>query len=63
MTFQRLKAVGKGEYLKRSEGAHKVYKRGDYCRSTRKYWIIDTEDVNRSMLLKGDTQVFIDFTY
>ena len=61
----KLKDTVKGEFIKRSETASKVYVRGEYVRGTgyNKFSCEDTEDINREIFLKGETIVFIGFTY
>ena len=61
----KLKDTVKGEFIKRSETANKVYLRGEYVRGTgyNKFSCTDTEDMNREIFLKGNAIVFIGFTY
>jgi hypothetical protein len=58
-----LKDLPKGEYFKRKPDAKKVYQRGEYCRSRRKYQADDCDDICRELVLKGSTVVYIGFTY
>ena len=60
-----LRNLPKGEYfrLKDSETA-KVYKKGEYCRSERKFHAVDCLDIwGNGRLLKPATIVFVGFTY
>lgn len=59
----KLSDCPKGEYLKRKPESNKVYIRGDYDRSTKTYSLIDTDDINREIFLKGSTKVFVGFNY
>ena len=52
-----------GAYFKRKPDAKKVYRRGDYDRSERTYAGLDTDDISRSIALKGDTRVYVGFDY
>jgi len=52
-----------GAYFKRTSGAKKVYRKGDYDRSGRTYAGLDTDDISRSIALKGDTRVYVGFDY
>ena len=52
-----------GAYFKRTSGAKKVYRKGDYDRSERAYAGLDTDDISRSIALKGDTRVYVGFDY
>jgi hypothetical protein len=40
-----------------------VYIKEDYDRSTKKYWCQKWDDISRGMELKGDTEVYQDFTF
>jgi len=60
-TISELKA---GEFFKRKPGAAKVYIRGEYVREIKKYSCDDCGDVwGDGLQLKGNTIVFIGFTY
>lgn len=58
-----IKEVSKGDFIKRKVDSHKVYIKGDYDRSLKGFWITDTEDISRAMLLKGSKIVFNDFEF
>ncbi|MGB1428766.1 MAG: hypothetical protein ACPG62_10735 [Cycloclasticus sp.] len=58
-----LRKTKKGEYIKREKGAKKVYRRGEYDRSLKKIACSDEDDIYRSIYLKPDTYVWIDFCY
>ena len=59
----KISEVKKGDYIKRKIDSKAVWIRDDFERSAKKYMITDTDDIGRSMLLKGSTEVFIDFEY
>jgi len=60
-TISQLKA---GEFFKRKADASKVYTRAEYCRDSKKYQCDDHSDIwGNGLLLKGNTIVFIGFTY
>ena len=40
-----------------------VWVRGEYDRSVKRYEAINFDDVSRCTYLKGDTEVFTDFTF
>ena len=56
MRYEKLKNVPRGEFLK-------VYTRGEYDRSFKKYRIDDWDDISRDMLVHGDTLVWVGFTF
>ena len=58
-----LKDAPKGEFIKRTPTAKKVYTRGDYDRSLKRYRLNDWDDISRELILKGDTVVYIDFEF
>lgn len=60
-TIANIKA---GEYFKRKPDAKTVYIRDAYCRESRKYQCVNTNDVwGNGLLLKGTTPVYVGFTY
>lgn len=63
MQLIKLSEVKKGDYIKRKLDSKQVWIRDEYERSTKKYMVTDTDDIGRSMLLKGSTLVFIGFEY
>lgn len=58
-----VKSLPHGEFIKKTPDAKKVYQRGAYDRTTKKYELIDVEDINRTTWIKGDALVFAGFTY
>tara|TARA_R110000787_G_scaffold152064_4_gene265858 strand:- start:2775 stop:2972 length:198 start_codon:yes stop_codon:yes gene_type:complete len=65
METLKLKNVKEGEYFKKKQNSNKTYIKGAYIRDggLNKYSIIDFEDVNREIYLKGDSTVYIGFTF
>lgn len=65
----KLKDLKKGEFfaLKPHNGEEideqKVYIKGDYDRSERKYDCGKFSDISHSRLFKGDKEVYTDFTF
>lgn len=52
-----------GEYVKRKADAQKVFKRGGYDASSKRYELIDCEDINRVVYVRKGTPLFLGFTY
>jgi hypothetical protein len=61
--YRKLSDLKKGEFFKRKADARKVYRKGDYDRSERKYEAMDEDDISRSIYLKGDALVYVGFDY
>ena len=59
----KLSAVKKGEFIKRKADARKVYIRGEFDRTEKKYRCDDWDDISRDVLLKGETMVFVGFDF
>ena len=61
----KLSEVGKGEFIKRTSNAKKVYVKGDYVREGgwNRYSLQEFEDWNHEIFLKGSTLVYVGFTY
>lgn len=63
----KLKDLKKGEWFTRKEIEHpndsQVFIRGDYCREDKKYYNQRYSDINSEIALKGDTVVYIGFTF
>ena len=59
-----LSSLPAGEYFKiNPKESAKVYKRGGFDRSARKYWADDCGDISNGKLVKGSRVVFVGFTY
>lgn len=63
MQHAKISEVKKGEYFKRTESAKKVFKRGEYCRTSKAYECSDVNDINSVVFIKSTKPVFIGFTY
>ena len=59
----KLSEVKKGDYIKRKSDSKQVWIRDDYDRGSKKFILINTDDIGHSMLMKGSKLVFIDFDY
>ena len=63
----KLKDLKQGEYFILKDipepKESQVYIRGEYDRSSKKYLCEKFVDISCSRLLKGDTEVFTDFTF
>lgn len=58
-----VESIKLGEYIKRKPDALKVYKRGAYDASAKRYSLIDCDDTNREVWVKRGTLLHTDFTY
>ena len=66
MQLVKLSTVKKGEAFRRTENAKTTYLRGDYvrCRGVKPtYECHDDMDYNRCIYLKGQSSVYVGFTY
>lgn len=63
MQQERINTVRKGDFVKRTETAKTVYIKGDYCRATKRYSLIDTEDISREVFVRAGALVYVGFTY
>ena len=59
----KLKDVKSGEFIMRKPDAKKVYTKGDYDKTYKKYSCEDWEDISRNLLLKGETIVYTGFEF
>lgn len=58
-----VETIRKGEFVKRKPTDTKVYQRGDYDRSSGKFSLVDTDDVNREVFVRKGTKLFVGFTH
>ena len=67
MEQKKLKELAKGEFFTRkpieNPTEKQVFVKGDYERSTKKYSVLRFDDMNEEWFLKGDTVVFVGFTF
>ena len=61
--MMKVQDIKEGEFVKRKADATKVYRRGNYDRSSKRYSLIDCDDTNREVFVKAGTQLFVGFTY
>jgi hypothetical protein len=62
-TLITLKSAKKGEYIKRTADAKRVYIKGAYCRNFKGYECTAADDCSASIFIRADKLVFIGFTY
>lgn len=58
-----VQSITKGEYVRRKADTKTTYIRGDYCRTDKRYALINCEDTNRVIYVKRSTVLHIGFTY
>ena len=58
-----IKNLKKGEFIKRTETAQRVYIKGDYDRATKSFSCIAYDDINQEIFIKADKVVFYGFTF
>jgi hypothetical protein len=63
VSFDIVRNIKKGEYIKCKPDSKTVYIKGEYCRTTKKFELIDTNDINRFVYVKGNKICFYGFTY
>lgn len=63
MEQKKLKDLKNGEYLKRNQETNNVFVRGEYCRENKTYELHRFDNVNRVIYLKGDSLVWVGFTF
>ena len=59
----KLRDVPRGEFVRRKLDARKTYTRGEYDRSAKRYQLDDWDDISRAVYLKGDSLVWVGFTF
>lgn len=63
ITAVQLKDLKQGEFFIISKNAKKVYSKGSYDRSEKKYECNDFNDISACKYLTGNKTVFINFTF
>lgn len=58
----KVEEIAKGEFVRRKVGG-KTFQRGSFDRSTRRYSLVDCDDVNREVWVKKGTLLHVGFTY
>tara|TARA_R110001606_G_scaffold55944_1_gene135826 strand:- start:646 stop:831 length:186 start_codon:yes stop_codon:yes gene_type:complete len=61
--MNKIESVKLGEFIKRKEGAKKVYTRGAYCRMNKAYECGNWEDISDFIYIKKGKEVFTSFDY
>lgn len=59
----QIKDLKQGEFFILSKNAKKVYSKGGYDRSEKKYECNDFDDISNCKYLAGNKTVFINFTF
>lgn len=59
----KIKDLKVGDYFKRKETAKAVYVVGEYDKSSKSYACHKFDDVNSEIHIKGDKEVFTEFTF
>jgi hypothetical protein len=59
----RLRDCPKGEFIRLKPDSKQTYRRGDYCKTSKRFSLINCDDTNREAFRAGCTTVFIGFTY
>jgi hypothetical protein len=61
----KLKNVKVNDFIMRKPNSNTVFikEKNSYDRSTKRFCVSDTMNINRSLYLKGSTIVYIGFTY
>jgi hypothetical protein len=59
----KLSDVKPNDFIMRKPNSRTVFIKETYDRSTKRFCVSDTMDMNRSLYLKGSTIVYIGFTY
>lgn len=55
--------IKRGEFVRRKEGAKKVYMRTGYDQATKRYALVDCDDLNKEIFIKKGAKLFVGFTY
>ena len=64
MQSAKIKTLPRGEYVKlRDSETAPVWVKGEYCRSSKMYEFYKFDDVNHTVYRKGDSLVFVGFTF
>jgi hypothetical protein len=61
--WYRLKDLPKGEFIKKTPGSKKVYRKGDYDRSSKRFQLDDYNDISNAVYVKGSAEVWAGFSY
>lgn len=61
--MKTIESLKPGEFFKRKSDSKKVYQRGSFCRSSKKYAGEDWDDISREIYIKKGTKVFTEFEF
>ena len=61
--WYRLKDLPKGEFVKKTPGSKKVYVKGNYDSSSRRFLLDDYNDIDSGVYVKGSAEVWAGFEY
>ena len=61
--YAKVEDIKVGEFVKRKQGADKVYRRGKYDAATKRYSLEDYDDTSREVFVKKGTNLFVGFSY
>ena len=59
----KLSAVRPNDYVKRKADSKAVYVKGFYDRASKSFALSHCEDMNKCIMLKATTMVYVGFTY
>ena len=62
-TTATVKGLKKGEFFKLKEDSKRVYIRGEYDRTEKKYCCTAWDDISMCRAFKGEKLVFVGFTF
>lgn len=62
-TTAKVQDIKQGEYVTRKADSAKVYKRGAYDKASKRFSLIDCDDICREIFVKRNTVLFVGFTY
>lgn len=60
---KKVEEIKLGTFVKRKADATKVYRRGGFDRATKRFALVDCDDINREIWVKRGTILFVGFTY
>ncbi len=62
-TLSPVEAIKRGEFVRRNPEATKTYQRGEYDKATKRFSLVDCDDINREVFVKKGTKLVVGFTY
>jgi len=58
-----VESIKRGEFVRRKADAVKTYQRGEYDKTSKRYSLVDCDDMNREVFVKRGTLLFVGFSY